>query len=50
MTDTHTLETRDLRLAYDGDPVVHDLCLAVPPGRVSVIVGANGCGKSTLLR
>ena len=50
MTDTHTLETRDLRLAYDGDPVVHDLSLAVPPGRVSVIVGANGCGKSTLLR
>ncbi|HWM72488.1 MAG TPA: ABC transporter ATP-binding protein [Nocardioides sp.] len=50
MTDTHTLETRDLRLAYDGDPVVHDLTLAVPPGRVSVIVGANGCGKSTLLR
>ena len=50
MTDTHTLETRDLRLAYDGDPVVHDLSLAVPPGRMSVIVGANGCGKSTLLR
>jgi iron complex transport system ATP-binding protein len=50
MSEAHTLETRDLRLGYDGAPVVHDLSLAVPPGRVSVIVGANGCGKSTLLR
>ena len=50
MTETHTLETRGLRLAYDGAPVVHDLSLSVPPGQLTVIVGANGCGKSTLLR
>ena len=39
-----------LSLAYGERPVVHDLSLHVPDGKVTVIVGANGCGKSTLLR
>ena len=39
-----------LSLGYDDRPVVSDLDLAVPDGKVTVIVGANGCGKSTVLR
>ncbi|GHE38537.1 cobalamin/Fe3+-siderophore ABC transporter ATP-binding protein [Streptosporangium violaceochromogenes] len=39
-----------LRLAYDDRIVVEDLDLVVPPGRISVVIGANACGKSTLLR
>nr|WP_246491801.1 ABC transporter ATP-binding protein [Actinomadura alba] len=39
-----------LRLAYGDRVVVDGLDLTVPPGRISVIVGANACGKSTLLR
>jgi iron complex transport system ATP-binding protein len=39
-----------LVLAYDQRLVVEDLSLAIPPGRVTVIVGPNACGKSTLLR
>jgi iron complex transport system ATP-binding protein len=40
-----------LTLAYRADrPVVRDLDLAVPPGRVTAILGANGSGKSTVLR
>ncbi|UYM04352.1 ABC transporter ATP-binding protein [Solicola gregarius] len=50
MTTEHTLEASDLTLAYDSRPVVHDLSVAVPQGKVTVIVGANACGKSTLLR
>ncbi|OLF09794.1 iron dicitrate ABC transporter ATP-binding protein [Actinophytocola xinjiangensis] len=50
MTETHTLTATGLRLAYDGRDVVADLTLAVPPGRVTMIVGPNACGKSTLLR
>ncbi|WP_422632020.1 ABC transporter ATP-binding protein [Pseudokineococcus basanitobsidens] len=46
----HELEARGLRLGYDGREVVSDLSLRVPPGRVTVVVGANACGKSTLLR
>lgn len=40
----------NLRLAYDRRIVVDDLSLALPEGRITIIVGANGCGKSTLLR
>ena len=44
------LRAEHLTLGYDGNPVVHDLSLAIPEGRITVIVGANACGKSTLLR
>ncbi|MGW7052140.1 ABC transporter ATP-binding protein [Streptomyces sp. NPDC054887] len=44
------LTARGLTLAYEDRTVVHDLDLAVPDGRVTVIVGPNACGKSTTLR
>jgi iron complex transport system ATP-binding protein len=44
------LEARDLTLAYDRDPVVHQLSLRVVAGRMTALVGANASGKSTLLR
>ncbi|AWL39888.1 MULTISPECIES: ABC transporter ATP-binding protein [Streptomyces] len=51
-TDTVTsrLTARGLTLAYEDRTVVHELDLAVPDGRVTVIVGPNACGKSTTLR
>jgi iron complex transport system ATP-binding protein len=50
MTADHSLEARRLTLAYDRELVVRDLDLSVPPGRVTVIIGANASGKSTVLR
>jgi iron complex transport system ATP-binding protein len=47
---TVELRAAGLRLAYGDRVVVPDLSLLVPPGRITVIVGANACGKSTLLR
>ncbi|GAA1216678.1 ABC transporter ATP-binding protein [Prauserella alba] len=44
------LSAEGLTLGYDAAPVVQDVSVAVPPGRITVIVGANGSGKSTLLR
>jgi iron complex transport system ATP-binding protein len=44
------LVAEDLSLGYDGLVVVEGLSVAIPPGEVSVIVGANASGKSTLLR
>ncbi|MET4927539.1 ABC transporter ATP-binding protein, partial [Streptomyces sp. PSRA5] len=49
-TGLSRLRARELTLAYDDRTVVHDLELAVPDGRVTVIVGPNACGKSTTLR
>ena len=50
MSGSHRLETQGLVLSYGDRPVVDDLTVAIPDGRITVIVGANGCGKSTLLR
>ena len=50
MTTSHTLAAEDLTLGYGDRVVVESLDLVVPPGRITVIVGANACGKSTLLR
>ncbi|MEP7764296.1 ABC transporter ATP-binding protein [Sanguibacter sp. 25GB23B1] len=50
MTTSHTLLVEDLTLGYGDRTVVEHLDLAVPPGKVTAIVGANACGKSTLLR
>ena len=44
------LEAHGVRLAYEDRVVAEDLSLAVPPGRITAIIGANACGKSTLLR
>ncbi|WP_210649541.1 ABC transporter ATP-binding protein [Nocardioides sp. SYSU D00065] len=47
---TARLRASDLTLGYTDTAVVQGLDLAVPHGRITVIVGANACGKSTLLR
>lgn len=46
----HALAARGLTLGYDGRHVVDNLDLALAPGRITAIVGANACGKSTLMR
>jgi iron complex transport system ATP-binding protein len=44
------ISTHNLTLAYEGNQIIQDLDLTIPPGKVSTLVGPNGCGKSTLLR
>jgi iron complex transport system ATP-binding protein len=46
----HSLTVSGLSAGYGDSEILHGLDLAVPPGRITVIVGANACGKSTLLR
>jgi iron complex transport system ATP-binding protein len=50
VTDAHTLRVEQATLGYGERTVVSALDLAVTPGRITAIVGANACGKSTLLR
>ncbi|AGK75506.1 ABC transporter ATP-binding protein [Streptomyces microflavus] len=50
MTTDHQLTAERLTLGYGDRIVVSSLDLVVPPGAITVVVGANACGKSTLLR
>lgn len=44
------LRAQAVSLGYADRPVVEQLTVDVPTGKVTAIVGSNGCGKSTLLR
>jgi branched-chain amino acid transport system ATP-binding protein len=46
----HLLQVEDLTVRYTGGPVVHGISLAVRPGTVVALLGANGAGKSSCLR
>ena len=41
---------RDLTVAYHRKPVIWDLDLEIPEGKLVGIVGPNGAGKSTLIK
>jgi iron complex transport system ATP-binding protein len=47
---TGRLQGQSLSLAYGDRPIVDNLTIAIPDGKVTVIIGPNACGKSTLLR
>ncbi len=44
------IEVHDLTVAYRTQPVLWDVDLQLPEGRLIAIVGPNGAGKSTLLK
>lgn len=44
------LSVRDLTVAYHRKPVVWDVDLSIPEGKLVSIVGPNGAGKSTMLK
>ena len=45
-----SLRTRELTAGYGGRAVVHEVSVAVEPGKVVSVVGPNGSGKTSLLR
>lgn len=50
MDDTTSLEIHDLTVSYDRKPVLWDIDLELPEGKLIGIVGPNGAGKSTLIK
>jgi len=44
------IEMEDVSFAYDGQPVLQEVNLAVPPGDFVAVIGPNGGGKTTLIR
>lgn len=43
------IEFRGLTLAYNGEPVLHDINLKIEAGKTVALVGKTGSGKSTLV-
>lgn len=50
MTVSHQLQAEAITLGYGDRTVISELDLAIAPGKITAVVGANGCGKSTLVR
>jgi manganese/zinc/iron transport system ATP- binding protein len=48
--ESAALEVHDLTVAYRTQPVLWDVDMVLPAGRMIAIVGPNGAGKSTLLK
>jgi manganese/zinc/iron transport system ATP- binding protein len=44
------LEVHDLTVSYHRKPVLWNVDLAIPPGRLVGVIGPNGAGKSTLIK
>ncbi len=44
------LEIQSCCKAFDGRPVLQDVCMSVPGGRIVGVFGASGIGKSTLAK
>ncbi len=45
-----SLRADGITVNYGGPPVLQDVCLDIPTGKITALIGPNGCGKSTLLR
>jgi manganese/zinc/iron transport system ATP- binding protein len=48
--DSLPLSIYDLTVAYHRKPVLWDISLDLPPGKLVGVVGPNGAGKSTLIK
>jgi len=49
-TDPVAVEVHDVTVAYYRKPVLWDVDVALPAGRLIAVVGPNGAGKTTLLK
>ena len=50
MAESNLIEIRDVSFTYDQRPILNNVNLTVPRGKVVSIMGGSGSGKTTLLR
>ena len=46
----HFFQTQQLTVGYNGKPLVKDITIRLPKGRILTLIGPNGSGKSTILK
>ncbi|MFT4143536.1 MAG: metal ABC transporter ATP-binding protein [Mobilitalea sp.] len=46
----YAVRIEDLTVAYDAKPVLWDIDLDIPQGKLMAVIGPNGAGKTTLLK
>jgi len=46
----YAVRIEDLTVAYDAKPVLWDIDLDIPKGKLIAVIGPNGAGKTTLLK
>lgn len=46
----YAVKVSDLTVAYDTKPVLWDIDLEIPTGKLVAVIGPNGAGKTTLLK
>jgi len=44
------IDIRKVAFAYGDRPILKDINLSIPKGKLIAIMGGSGCGKTTLLR
>lgn len=44
------LEYRHVSVSCDRTPILNDITVTFPKGKITTIIGPNGCGKTTLLQ
>ncbi|KPU43869.1 high-affinity zinc uptake system ATP-binding protein ZnuC [Oxobacter pfennigii] len=49
-SQSYAVEVEDLTVAYDAKPVLWDIDLKIPKGKLMAVVGPNGAGKTTLIK
>ncbi|MEL7623144.1 MAG: metal ABC transporter ATP-binding protein [Clostridiales bacterium] len=49
-SQNYAVEVEDLTVAYDAKPVLWDIDLKIPQGKLLAVVGPNGAGKTTLIK
>ncbi|MCC7516369.1 MAG: ABC transporter ATP-binding protein [Pseudomonadales bacterium] len=50
MTDQAFIDIRNVAFAYGERPILKNINLAIPKGKLVAVMGGSGCGKTTLLR
>lgn len=50
MDSSNALDVQNLTVAYDSKPVLWDVDLEIPVGKLVAVVGPNGAGKTTLIK